>query len=80
MGDKEIMLRAVGCAEIDQFVDVVFDTGFTQDGVGYQGGSHAADGEPIGTRDSIDMVSGLAPASRRHVLHNDVRVSRNVSA
>ena len=73
-------MSAIGRAQVDQLVDVVFNTWLAQDRVCHQGCSHTADRQPIRACDSINMVSSLTPASRRHVLNDDVWASGNIFA
>ncbi len=80
VGDEQVVLRAVGRAEINQLVDVVLHARRAEHGVGHQRGPHAADGQAVGLGDAIDVIGRLPSAARTHVLHDDGRISRNMLA
>jgi len=74
------MLRAVRRAEIMELVDVVLNTGYSQDRVCHQGGSHAADRKAVRPRVSVNVIGGLSPSPCCHILDDQNRVSGNMLA
>src|SRR5690242_5427853 len=74
------MLGAVGCAEVNEFVDVVLYVGLAQHGIGDQCRTHAAQRETVGLGDIEDVIGGLPTAAGWHVLDDDVRIAWNVLA
>ena len=80
VGDKQIVLRAIGRAEIDELVDIVLHARLAQHGIGDQRRAHAADGQPVGFGDFVNVVGGLPAAARSHVLHDNHGIARNIFA
>jgi hypothetical protein len=57
---EHVLRRAVGGAEINDLIDVVFDAGGAEYGVGDQPGADVAEGETVGLGVAINIIAGFA--------------------
>jgi hypothetical protein len=72
------MIRAVGRAQIEKFVEIVQHPGFPEHGGRNHSYARVADRKPVRTSGSVDVIGGLAASPAGHILADEGRVPRSV--
>src|SRR5215510_4572513 len=76
--EKYPMVSAVGRAQVNKLIEIVANTGFLQDSVGYQTAADAADRKTVRPRVAEDMVGCFGTATSRHKLELDGWLAGNM--
>src|SRR5215475_11331403 len=77
-GEKYPMVSAVGGAQVNKLIEIVSNTGFLQDSVGYQTAADAADRKTVRPRVAEDMVGSFRTATSGHKLELDGWLAGNM--
>src|SRR5919108_2549778 len=77
---KDMWVTAIRRSQVNEFVDVVQNSSLADDSSRHQRGKHTADGQPVRTRCSINVVCGFPTSAAGHVLDHDCRISWDVLA
>src|SRR5215475_2680516 len=77
-GEKYPMISAVGGAQVNKLIEIVANTGFLQDSVGYQASADAADRKTVRPRVAENMVGSFRTATSKHELQLDGWLAGNM--
>src|SRR5262249_42312993 len=77
-GEKYPMVSAVGRAQVNKLIEIVSNTGFSQDSVGYQTAADAADCKTVRPCVAEDVIGSFRTATSRHELELDRWLAGNM--
>ena len=75
---KNRVIGAVRGTEIVEFIEILEDSRFSQDGQRNHGGAQVSDDQPIGACSSVEVIGCLSTATAGHILAHNRWVSRNI--
>src|SRR5262245_40031525 len=75
---KKVVQHVLGGTEVNQLVDIVLNTGLSEDGIGHDAAGNTKQGKTVGTCGVVKMIGRLPTAASRHILKNDGRISGNM--
>src|SRR5438034_8215468 len=73
-----MVAAAIAASQVDHLIDVVENPTLSENGVHYEWGRHAANGQAVRTDRFIEMVCRLPPTAAVHVLHHNGGISGDI--